>query len=88
MRPIADIARDIRADMAAQAAAQKTPTTWRKKYWAAVPYIDAAECLNTCRDSYGADSGTSVVLYLLSNLSTYKGETAKALKAELKEHCK
>lgn len=88
MRPIADIARDIRADMAAQAAAQKVPTTWRRKYWAAAPYIDAAECISTCRDSYGADSGTSVVLYLLSNLSTYRGDKAKALKAELKEHTK
>jgi hypothetical protein len=33
---------------------------------------------------YGADSWRGIVLYCLSNLSGFKGERARALKAELK----
>lgn len=36
------------------------------------------------RESYGYDSGVSVVLYFLSNASTWRGETAKRIKSELK----
>lgn len=53
-------------------------------YYAAAPYLDAALCLNSVNDNYYADSGKSVVLYLLSNLTTLRGPEAKALKAELK----
>jgi hypothetical protein len=40
--------------------------------------------LDKITDAYYADSGKSVVLYFLSNASSYRGETAKRLKAELK----
>jgi len=40
--------------------------------------------LYSVHDAYGYDSGKSVVLYFLSNAATFKGEAAKALKAELK----
>jgi|WetSurMetagenome_2_1015567.scaffolds.fasta_scaffold1000759_1 hypothetical protein len=54
----------------------------------AKPYLEAMACLNDIKDNYGADTGYSVVAYLLGNLSQYKGETAKAIKAELKKRLK
>jgi hypothetical protein len=52
----------------------------------AMPYVDALYCLKTTADTFGADSGKSIVLYTLSNLTYWRGETAKAVKAELKLH--
>jgi hypothetical protein len=45
-------------------------------------------CLDTIEDQYGLDSGESVVLYALSNMATFKGEEARAIKLELKAHLK
>ena len=70
-RPIADIARDI-------------GRAWDKPNFAAKPYLDAMRALYSVSDAYGYDSGRTVVLYFLSNASTFRGEAAKALKAELK----
>ena len=50
-----------------------------KVNYAAEPYLNAM-----LRGDYGWDGAKSVVLYFLSNASTFRGETAKALKAELK----
>ena len=75
MRSISTIAREIQAD-------------WSKigkgVNYAAKPYLDAMKSLDKISDDYGADTGKSVVLYFLSNASSYRGETAKRLKAELK----
>jgi len=49
------------------------------------PYLDAMYSLETVSDMYGMDSGRSVVAYALSNMGTYKGATARAIKARLKE---
>ena len=57
---------------------------WAKVNFAARPYLDAMFSLTSVDDDYGYDSGRSVVLYFLSNASTYRGETARKLKAELK----
>ena len=76
------------ADMKKICREQKTPTTWRKKYVYAVPYIDAILTINSINDRYGFDTGRGLVNYLLANLNTYKGETAKRLKGLLKEHLK
>lgn len=74
-RPLYEIAADIQAD-------------WSKigkgVNYAAKPYLDAMGSLNSINDNYYEDSGKSIVLYFLSNASSYRGETAKALKAELK----
>jgi hypothetical protein len=40
--------------------------------------------LYSVNDAYGYDDGKTVVLYFLSNAASFKGEAAKALKAELK----
>lgn len=71
MRPIYDIAYDIKQD-------------WKKPYFGAVPYLDAMLQLESINDKYICDSAKSIVLYFLSNASTWRGETAKRVKAELK----
>lgn len=70
-RPLYVIANEIKKD-------------WVKPNYAAKPYLEAMECLNSINDKYGWDSGKSVVLYFLCNANTWKGETAKRIKAELK----
>lgn len=71
-RPLYEIANEIRKD-------------WGSKVkYSARPYLDAMATLNSIEDNYGWDSGKSVVLYFLSNASTWRGEKAKAIKKELK----
>ena len=52
--------------------------------YAAKPYLDAMMSLDTISDNYYLDSGKSIVSYFLANATSYRGEKAKALKAELK----
>lgn len=74
-RSIATIANEIRKD-------------WKNVNYAARPYLDAMSSLNNMSDYYGADSAYSVIAYFLSNAATWKGEVAKAIKAELKKMVK
>jgi hypothetical protein len=41
-------------------------------------------CIDRINDKYYADDAESVILYFLSNAAGFRGEDAKALKAELK----
>jgi len=50
----------------------------------AEPYVNAMRMLDSIDDNYFEDSGRDVVLYALSNLSTWRGETARRVKTELK----
>ena len=70
-RSLNTIAKDIRAD-------------WAKPYFGAVPYLDAMHSLSTMQDKFYYDDAASVVRYFLANANTWKGETARAIKAELK----
>ena len=70
-RPLYEIADDIRRN-------------WSKPYFGAVPYIEAMGSLSSIKDNYGWDSGDSIVLYFLSNASTWRGEDARRIKAELR----
>ena len=70
-RSIRSIALDIRKE-------------WVKVNYATKPYLDAMMELNSINDKYYNDSAKSVVLYFLLNASSFRGERAKALKAELK----
>jgi hypothetical protein len=70
-RSIRSIALDIRRE-------------WIKVNYAAKPYLDAMMELNSINDKYGFDNARSIILYFLSNASSFRGERAKALKAELK----
>lgn len=71
MRNLNIIAQEIRKDWGA------------KINYAAKPYLDAMQQLESVNDSYGYDSGKSVVLYFLCNAQSWRGETAKRIKKEL-----
>jgi hypothetical protein len=70
-RKIHEIAKDIREN-------------WNPVNYAAKPYLNAMFSLESVKDSFGYDSARSVILYFLSNASSFKGEDARRLKAELK----
>ena len=70
-RPIHEIAREISRD-------------WKNVYFGAVPYLEALHSLDSIEDKYIFDTGESIVLYFLSNANTWRGETARRVKAELK----
>ncbi len=71
-RSLSTIASEIRRD-------------WGSKVnYAAKPYLSAMAGLDSIDDNYGYDSAKSVVLYFLSNASSWRGENAKRIKAELK----
>jgi len=70
-RPLYQIANEIRKD-------------WTKVNFGAKPYLDAMSSLDSINDKYMFDSAKSIVLYFLSNASTWRGETAKRIKLELK----
>ena len=61
---------------------------WRPVNYAAQPYLTAMFSLESIDDKYGVESGRSIVAYFLTNASQWKGETAKAVKTELKKRLK
>jgi hypothetical protein len=61
---------------------------WKNMYYGAVPYYNAMLSMNKIVDKYGADDGTSVVAYFLSNASTWRGGEARRIKAELNKMLK
>lgn len=75
VRTLSEIATEIRQD-------------WPKPYFGAVPYLDALGSLKSVGDDYYADSGASVVRYFLANAQTWRGETARRVKAELNKMIK
>ena len=70
-RPLHVIAAEVSAD-------------WAKPYFGAVPYLDAMRRLNGIDDMYGWEDARTIVLYFLSNATTWRGEVARRVKAELK----
>lgn len=74
-RPLYEIAAEIKAD-------------WKKPYFGAVPYLQAMSEMSAISDDYYDDSGKSVVLYFLANAQTWKGDTARRVKAELNAQAK
>lgn len=70
-RKICDIAAEIVRD-------------WKNPYFAARPYISAMEEMTDVDTFYGSDDPRSIILYFLNNAKTWKGETARRIKAELK----
>ena len=66
---------------------------WKKQSkngvnYAAKPYLDAMLDLQSINDNYALDSGRSIVMYFLSNATSYKGEQARLIKQELKNRLK
>jgi hypothetical protein len=75
-RPINQIAQEIRKDWGA------------KIYFGAKPYLEAMYSLSSVNDRYGFDDAKSIINYFLANASTWRGDTAKRIKAELKQMIK
>lgn len=61
---------------------------WKNVWFGAKPYLDAMSYLENIKDYYIFDTGESVVLYFLSNATTWRGETARAVKKELNRRLK
>jgi len=74
-RPLSSIAGEISGD-------------WEKVNYAAQPYLDAMSELTSIEDDYYYDSAKSVVLYFLANAGSWRGDTARRVKTELKEMAK
>ena len=55
------------------------------KCFGARPYLEAMAYIETPNDSFGLDSGRSIVTYFLVNASTWRGPDARRIKAELKK---
>lgn len=73
-RPLYEIAAEIVSDPKSQS-----------QMWKAGPYVQAMASLDKITEQYGYDSADSVVRYALGNLTGWRGETAKRVKAELRE---
>ena len=75
MRAINVIAQDIKIE-------------WKTVNYAAKPYLYAMYELTDKNSRYGYDSAEGIILRFLGNASTFRGQRAKELKAELKQHIK
>jgi hypothetical protein len=73
-RPLSAIAREIIADYRSKG---------KPVHYSAVPYVEAMLSLDTLNDSVGYDDARSVVLYALSNLSTWRGPVATRVKGNV-----
>lgn len=72
MRSLNEIAREIERDC--------KDKNW---YIYAEAYVTPMKSLNSISDTYYADSADSIVRYALSNLTSWRGDTARRVKAEL-----
>jgi hypothetical protein len=70
-RPLSEIAAEIRAD-------------WGPRInSAAAPYVAAMEKLKRIEDDYGHETAVEIVVRFLSVANTWRGKTARRVKAEL-----
>jgi hypothetical protein len=74
-RPLYVIANEIRADWS---------TKGKGVNYAAEPYLAAMETIGSIDEMYYYDTADSVVRYFLGNANSWRGETARRVKAELK----
>jgi hypothetical protein len=56
---------------------------WKPVHPAAKPYLDTMITLRSVDQDYYGDSGRSIVSYFLANAGTWRGESARRIKAEL-----
>lgn len=64
--------------------AEEIATDWRNPYLGARPYLQAMSSLDKITDKYYFDDADDIVRYFLANAGTWRGETARRIKAELK----
>ena len=75
-------------DMSINQIARLIQKDWGKVNFAAIPYLDAMYALTTIDNQYGMDSGRDIVNRFLGNAGQWRGETARAVKTELKRRLK
>jgi len=63
-------------------------SNWFRPYFGAKPYIEAMQSMDKITDNYCEDPGSEIVARFLSNASTWRGETARAVKKELNRRLK
>jgi hypothetical protein len=56
---------------------------WKNSYFGAIPYIEPMSSISDIKDTYGQDTGKSIVAYFLANAQTWKGEVAREIKKNL-----
>ena len=67
------------------AIAKEISNDWGSKVnYGAKPYLMEMHHISDIDDSVGCENGRTMVLYFLSNASSWRGETAKRVKLELK----
>ena len=71
MRSIREIASEVRRD-------------WKKVYFGAVPYLEDMDQIDKIDDPYMCEDGRYIVIYFLANATSWRGDTARRVKAELK----
>jgi hypothetical protein len=64
--------------------AEEIQKDWKDINVDAKPYLGAMFYLSTIKDSYGLESSKSIILYFLSNATSWRGDTARRVKAELR----
>lgn len=79
MQKLAD---DLYASMSLNDIGRLILREWRPINYAAKPYAEALRDMQN--GQYGLDDAKSIILYFLSNASTWRGPLARAVKAELK----
>lgn len=57
---------------------------WKRPYFGAVPYLKAMRTLDTMQDLYGWDDSRDILTRFLSNATTWRGDKAREIKAEIK----
>lgn len=75
LRPIHEIAGEIYAN-------------WENVYFGAVPYLQAMEVLIAPDQMYLQDRADDIIRRFLVNAKSWRGETARRVKAELREMIK
>ena len=58
--------------------------SWKNISFNAAPYVDALESMNRIEDIYLIGNGVSIVQGFLTNASSFRGDDARRIKAELK----
>ena len=72
MRPLSQIAREIESECSTK--------DW---YVYAEAYVTPMKSLESLSDRFYEDSAESIVMYALANLTSWRGESARRIKAEL-----
>jgi hypothetical protein len=68
--------------------AEEIDHDWDRVNYAARPYLEAMREMGDVSDNYMHDTGATIVIRFLCNAASWRGETARRVKAELKEMLK